>query len=60
MSGPDTINPDTWFDADALSETLGLRFGAIDRARKSGALRCTRRGGRILFRGRWVEETPRA
>jgi hypothetical protein len=56
VSGPFTIPNDAWFDDGALCRMLGLRVGSLDRARRSGELRHTRRGGRTLYKGAWVDE----
>lgn len=55
MSGPYTIAADALYDDDALCKSLGLRRGSLDKARKSGDLKHTRRGGRVLYLGRWVQ-----
>lgn len=56
MSEPVVIDPEAMYDDDALCKLLRLRRGSMERARKSGELRYTRRGGRILYVGRWVRE----
>lgn len=54
MSGPHTIELEGLYDDKALGRLLGLRPGSLARARKAGELRFTRRGGQILYFGRWV------
>jgi hypothetical protein len=55
MSGPYQINPTAFYDDSTLVRQLGLTYGAIDRGRKSGELKSTKRGGRTLFLGAWVQ-----
>lgn len=50
------IPDDSIFDDEGLTKTLGIRFGSIEKARKAGELKYTRRGGRILYLGRWVKD----
>lgn len=49
------LEPDHFYDDVWLRLTLGLPYNTIKRARLEGRLRSTRRGGRILFKGSWVE-----
>ena len=56
MTQPVKIDPDALYDDGSLSVALGLRANTIDKARKSGELRSTKRGGRPLYLGRWVHE----
>jgi hypothetical protein len=56
MGEPILIPSEAFYDDKALVESLGLRYGSIERARKAGELRFTKRGGRILYLGRWVQE----
>lgn len=51
---PFEIDPAAFYDRATLNRDCGFHFTAIERARKSGELRSTRRGGRTLFLGRWV------
>jgi hypothetical protein len=54
------IDPDAVYDDGALYCTLGLSAAALARARRSGRLRHTRQGNRILYLGGWVLEWLRA
>lgn len=54
MSGPYTIASEAWYDDRALCHSLGLKAGAIERARRGGELKSTRRGGKVLYLGAWV------
>jgi hypothetical protein len=56
MIEPVTIDPDAILDDGALLFTLGLRPAAMARARRSGLLRFTRQGRRILYKGAWILE----
>lgn len=51
---PVHIDPDAIYDDSALVLTLGLTHAAIARARRTGRLRHTQNGRRILYRGRWI------
>lgn len=53
---PYTIQNDALYDERALCKALGLKPTSLERARKSGALRFTRRGGNVLFLGAWVKD----
>lgn len=50
------LDRNAYYDEPGLCETMGLRRGSLQRARMAGTLRFTRQGGRILFRGDWVED----
>lgn len=50
------IERDSYYDDEALRRTFGLRRGAVERSRRGGTLRFTREGGRILYRGDWLED----
>ena len=54
MTEPVRLDPEAIFDDGALRRMLHLPQSAVDRARKSGELRSTRKGGRVLYLGRWV------
>ncbi len=56
MTTPVRIETDALYDDGALHLSLGLSLGAIEKARKSGELRSTRRGGRPLYLGQWVHQ----
>jgi len=51
---PVRIEPDGICDDGMLVLSLGLTHAALQRARRSGQLRHTRSGQRILYRGQWV------
>jgi len=55
-SRPYTIDPGAIYDDGMLCDSIGLRRGSLDRARKGGELRFTRKGGRVLYLGRWVQD----
>jgi len=48
------IEPAEVFDDGALYLLLGLSPTTLARARRSGALRDTRQGKRVLYMGLWV------
>jgi hypothetical protein len=48
------IDPEAFYDDAWLYEALGLRAGALARARRLGELRFTRKGCRILYYGAWL------
>jgi hypothetical protein len=48
------IDPAGIYDDISLSNLLGISTQVIDRARRSGALRSTQKGRRVLFLGAWV------
>src|SRR4051812_9682923 len=48
------IEPSAVYDDDALYQALGLSGQALSRARRSGELRFTRKGRRVLYLGSWV------
>jgi hypothetical protein len=48
------IEPDLIYDDGPLVLDLGMSGGALAKARRSGALRYTRKGGRVLYLGRWI------
>ncbi|HPM83270.1 MAG TPA: helix-turn-helix domain-containing protein [Candidatus Anammoximicrobium sp.] len=51
---PVRIEPDGIYDDGVLVLSLGLTHRTLQRARRSGKLRHTRSGRRILYRGQWV------
>ena len=56
MIEPVKIDPDALYDDGSIRLSLGLSTSAVERARKRGELRSTRRGGRPLYLGRWIQE----
>jgi hypothetical protein len=56
MSGPYTIDAEALYDDATLCRTIGLKINSLDRARKNGELRYTKRGGRVLYLGAWVHD----
>lgn len=55
MSGPYVIDIAAMYDDKTLCQALGLKSGSLDRARRTGELRFTRRGGKTLYLGEWVK-----
>jgi hypothetical protein len=56
INEPITLAPEAYYDDWAISEILTLPLGTIAAARRSGALRSTRRGQRNFYRGSWILE----
>ena len=54
MQAPVSIEPQQVYDDGALNMTLGLTPNTLAAARRSGALRYTRRGKRTLYLGQWI------
>jgi len=54
MTRPYAIDPAAFYDDATLHKELRIRFASLTRARESGELKYTRRGGRIMYLGRWV------
>jgi hypothetical protein len=54
MSEPFKIDPDALYDERILRDSLGFKAGSLFRARKSGDLKFTRKGGTIVYLGQWV------
>ena len=50
------IDPKAVYDDSALSLALGVGAESLARARKTGELRHTRQGRRILYLGQWILE----
>ena len=48
------IEPNSIFDDTALALAVGVSPTALAQARRSGRLRYTRKGRRVLYLGRWV------
>jgi hypothetical protein len=56
MDGPFQVNPDAFYDDDAVLLSLGLNPSRLAKARKAGELKATHRAGRPLYLGRWLVE----
>jgi hypothetical protein len=56
MIEPIKIDCNALYDVASIRLNLGLSTSAVDKARKSGELKSTRRGGRQLYLGRWIQE----
>jgi hypothetical protein len=54
MVEPVLLNPDAIYDQGGVVLALGIPSATLDRARREGALRYTRKGRRVLFLGRWI------
>jgi hypothetical protein len=50
------LHPHAIYDDGALYCELGLTAATLARARRSGLLRYTRQGKRVLYLGEWVLE----
>lgn len=48
------IDPKAVYDDSALSVALGVGIESLTRARKTGELRHTRKGRRVLYLGQWI------
>jgi hypothetical protein len=48
------ILPEAIYDDCQICVSLGVSKGARAAARRSGALRFTRKGSRVLYLGRWI------
>lgn len=55
MTTPVKLDSDAFYDDSAIRHALGIRSSALAKGRKSGQLRSTRKGGRVLYQGRWLE-----
>jgi hypothetical protein len=55
-----SIDPAGIYDDALLCDLLGVGAQTLARARRSGELRCARKGQRILYLGEWVLEWLRA
>jgi hypothetical protein len=49
-----SINASAVYDDSAIQAALGLSADALTNARRSGELKCTRQGRRILYLGQWI------
>ena len=56
MPEPIKLIADAFYDDGDLTVGLKLSQSALDRGRKSGELRYTKRGGRVLYLGQWVHQ----
>jgi hypothetical protein len=54
------LEPVAVYDDGALYCSFGLSAAALARARRSGHLRYTRQGNRVLYLGEWVTEWLRS
>ena len=50
------IRPNEVFDRDSAQKSLGLTKSSLAREIRLGRLRCSKRGGRCLFLGKWLLE----
>ena len=48
------VDPDAIYDDAALALGLGVTQSTLARARRTGELRSTRKGRRVLYRGEWI------
>jgi hypothetical protein len=48
------IDPGSVFDDGAIYVALGITEATLARARRTGALRFTRKGRRTLYMGQWI------
>ena len=48
------IDPENFYDGDALYQLLALPSSTLASARRSGELQFVRRGNRTLYRGQWI------
>jgi hypothetical protein len=55
-----TINPLSVYTSEQLSTMLDASEATLAEARRSGALRATRKGRRVLYLGEWVLDWLRA
>ena len=54
MTEPVLIDPEAFYDDRTLRRGLGITSPTLSTARRSGALRFTRKGNRVLYLGAWV------
>jgi len=54
MHEPLSIEPSALYDDGALQLAAGLTPATLARARRSGRLRHTRQGKRVLYLGQWL------
>jgi hypothetical protein len=60
MTAGVTLDPTAVYDDGALYCALGLTPATLTRARRSGRLRYTRQGVRVLYLGEWILDWLRA
>lgn len=56
MHKPFQIHPDGIYDDGTLVLNLGVSSSTLLQARRTGRLRFSRKGKRILYLGRWILE----
>jgi hypothetical protein len=54
MIEPVLIEPSAIYDDGSLRQALGLTGAVLATARRSGSLRFTRQGKRVLYLGKWI------
>jgi hypothetical protein len=54
MLHPVSIEAEAVYDDGSLRQALGLTDAALAAARRSGSLRFTRQGKRVLYLGKWI------
>ncbi|MFH1265256.1 MAG: hypothetical protein ABIK89_05970 [Planctomycetota bacterium] len=54
MNKPVSIEPSHLYDEGTLQLATGLAPATLAKARRSGRLRYTRQGKRVLYLGRWI------
>jgi len=54
MANTLSLDGNTIYDEGAVSLALDIPLSTLDRARREGRLRFTRKGRRIFFRGQWL------
>jgi hypothetical protein len=54
MLHPVSIEPEAIYDDGSLRQALGVTDASLAAARRSGSLRFTRQGKRVLYLGKWI------
>lgn len=54
MLEPVRIEPESFYDGAAIYQALGLTAGTLAAGRRSGLLRFSRRGNRVIYKGAWL------
>ncbi len=54
MHKPVSIEPSHLYDDGVLQLAAGIAPGTLSKARRSGRLRFTKQGNRVLYLGRWI------